>query len=178
MDAVVSLTPHVELSDDERAAIARLSNAVYPPDEWADWPGRFIEWSDPEWCVRITREGELLSYTGIVLRSGLLSEQKVLIGGVGGIKTHLNARGAGYAREGVNTALAFFDRMAVDFALLVCEPHLLSYYSRIGWQEFHGQLLVTQRGVVEEFTFNRVMTHPVGAPAPMNGRIHLCGPPW
>jgi hypothetical protein len=41
-----------ELSAGEREEIHALSLAVYPPEKWADWPGRLLEWADAEWCVR------------------------------------------------------------------------------------------------------------------------------
>ena len=60
----------------------------------------------------------------------------------------------------------------------MCEPHLLGYYTRLGWREFAGRLLVRQRGEASEFTFNRVMTCGVCTEGPAAGTIDLCGPPW
>jgi aminoglycoside 2'-N-acetyltransferase I len=168
-----------DLTSAERAALAELSRVVYPPAEWADWPGREIEWADAEWGVRIfDDEGSLVSYTGIVLRDALADGQPVRIGGVGGIKTHPRARGRGYARRGIELAHECFLREGADFALLVCEPHLVAYYASLGWEEFEGTLLVRQRGETVPFTFNRVMTRPVRIDGPRRGVIDLCGGPW
>jgi GNAT superfamily N-acetyltransferase len=169
-----------DLSADERAAVTRLSLAVYPPDEWKDWPGWKVEWADPEWCVRVMdADGALRSYTGVFLREGAIDGRLVRIGGVGSVKTHPSGRGRGYARLGLERALAFFrEAPDVAFALLVCEPHLIPFYSGQGWQEFNGELLVRQRGVVERFTFNRAMTHRVAEPAPTAGTVDLGGAPW
>jgi len=175
-----SLSRVSDLTAEEQAEIRDLSLIVYPPEEWADWPGRLIEWANHEWCVRTRDEsGALVSYTGIVLRQITLDNAPMRIGGVGGIKTHPAARGRGYARMGIERALGFFDKQQdVSFALLVCEPHLLPYYSSLGWKEFHGRLLVTQHGKVADFTFNRIMTHPVHTEGPTAGIIDLCGAPW
>jgi aminoglycoside 2'-N-acetyltransferase I len=169
-----------DLSPEERADLRALSVAVYPPGEWADWAGRDIEWSDAEWCVCIRDEhGALVSYTGIVMRDAAVDGRAARIGGVGGIKTHPSARGRGYARLGVEKALEFFrEQPEVEFALLVCEPHLIAYYAALGWVEFEGRLLVRQREVVETFTFNRVMTHAIRSDGPATGTIDLNGPPW
>ena len=174
------ITPVSDLTAEERASVRALSSIVYPPDEWADWPGRSLEWAEPEWCVRIhDGTGTLLSYTGVVLRSVTVDGAPLRIGGVGGIKTHPAARGRGFARTGIERALSFFHRQGdVAFALLVCEPALLPYYSALGWSEFNGRLLVRQHGRIEGFTFNRVMTHPVRGPGPAAGTIDLCGAPW
>ncbi|MEX2138990.1 MAG: GNAT family N-acetyltransferase [Pirellulales bacterium] len=174
------LDPVAYLSEPDREAIRLLSLAVYPPETLADWPGRHIEWSPPEWCVPLWNEdGTLVSYVGVHLRDALCEEHPVRIGGVGGVKTHPTARGRGLASLGVRRAVEFFGQQPnIDFALLVCEPRLLGFYSRLGWREFNGRLLVQQHGASAEFTFNRVMTHPIRAEAPTVGVIDLRGPPW
>lgn len=180
MDSTLSLSRASDLTPEERDEIRDLTLAVYPPEEWADWPGWRLEWAVPEWCVRIRDErGALVSHTGIVLRQITLDDAPLRIGGVGSVKTHPAARGRGYARLGIERAVRFFDEQEdVAFALLVCEPHLLPYYSSLGWKEFHGRLLVTQRGEVADFTFNRIMTHDVRTDGPIAGTINLCGAPW
>lgn len=180
MDPVVSLNRVADLSDREAAAVRALGQAVYPPAEWADWPGHRLEWAPAEWCVRIWgSNGELASYVGIVLRQASHDGQPLRIGGVGGVKTHPATRGQGFAGLGIRRAVEFFHEQGdVAFALLVCDPPLLGYYTRLGWQEFGGRLLVTQYGVVDDFTFDRVMVHGVLSPGPSAGTIDLSGPPW
>jgi GNAT superfamily N-acetyltransferase len=177
---VVTLDRVADLSDTDRAEVRSLSLAVYPPEQWADWPGRHVEWAAPEWCVRVRGEGgALASYVGVHRREAECDGRPVLVGGVGGVKTHPAARGRGFASLGIRRAVEFFrGQPPVAFALLVCEPHLLGYYARLGWREFAGRLLVRQRGEASEFTFNRVMTYAVCSQGPAAGTIDLCGPPW
>ena len=95
------------------------------------------------------------------------------------MKTHPTARRHGFAALGIRRAIEFFrEQPAVEFALLVCDPQLLAYYSRLGWREFAGRLHVRQRGAVAELTFNRVMTFGLSAAGPTAGTIDLRGPPW
>jgi hypothetical protein len=157
-----------------------LSLAVYPAETLRVWPGRQIEWSTPEWCVRVWGErGELLSYIGVYLRDGLYDGRQIRIGGVGNVKTHPAARGRGFAGLGMRRALEFFGQQPdVAFALLVCEPRLFDFYSRLGWREFQGRLLVQQQQAATEFTFNQAMIHPVREEGPILGTIDLCGRPW
>jgi aminoglycoside 2'-N-acetyltransferase I len=175
----IRLTRIATLSDTDGAAMRDLSNAVYPPAETANAPGRTREWASAEWGVLVHGEdGALLSYVGITLRDAELDGRPVRTGGIGGVKTHPAARGRGLAARGIARATEFFHEQRLAFALLVCQPHLLDYYAGLGWCEFTGWLRVRQFGAPEDFTFNRVMTYGVGDVAPRTGTIHLLGPPW
>jgi predicted GNAT family N-acyltransferase len=176
----IVLCPTDELTDDERADREALSRAVYPPDVSAVWPGRHLEWSCHDAAVLIRAgNGELICYAGLIVRSALCDERHVRVGGIGGVKTHPAVRGQGWGKRAVRRAMEFFhERADIDFALLVCEPHLIGYYWRLGWRVFGGRLLVRQRGVPVEFTFNRVMVCGVQASGPSAGTIDLLGPPW
>jgi GNAT superfamily N-acetyltransferase len=180
VDAVLSLDRVAHLTEDEHVAIRALSLAVYPPDEWVDWPGHQLEWAAAEWCVRVWSDHDTLAcYVGVVLRQALHNGQPVCIGGVGGVKTHAAARRCGYAALALRRAIEFFrDQPCIDFALLMCEQHLIRYYSWLGWQEFAGRLFVNQHGAAIEFNFNRVMVCSIRAAAPLVGTIDLLGPPW
>lgn len=162
-----------DLSVAEREALRELTRIVYPPAVWDSWPGHAIEWAKPEWCVRtFAEDGSLASHVGIVLRDATHDGQPVRIGGLGGVKTHPDARGRGYARLGLQRAVEFFAERGVAFGLLVCEPHLMEYYASLGWREFAGKLLVRQHGAEVEFTFIPVMTRA----GPTGGVIDLGGP--
>src|SRR5262249_3546908 len=158
--------------------VRALAAAVYPAREVANWPGRSLEWSPAEWCVRVRDEdGLLVSYVGVLLREAQLDRQPVRIGGIGGVKTHPAARRRGFAARGMERAMEFFHAQPdVTFALLVCGPHLIGHYARRGWQEFPGRLLVRQHRASVEFTFNRAMTFGIKSPAPDDGTIDLLGP--
>lgn len=180
MDPLVKLCRVSELSQTDLAERQALATAVYPPAEWADWPGYQIEWSATDWCVRIwDADGALVSYLGALTRQATHDGRPIEIGGVGGVKTHPAARRHGYAALGLQRAGEFFrEQPGVEFALLVCDPKLMPYYARLGWREFTGRLLVRQHGEVAEFTFGRAMVRDVQATAPTTGTIDLCGPPW
>ena len=169
-----------DLTEADHEGIRLLSLAVYPPEQSTDWPGRDLEWSAPEWCVRVRGgDGALASYVGVFVRDAECDGRPVRVGGVGNVKTHPAARGRGLAGLSIRRAVEFFrNRPGVEFALLVCGSSLLGYYARLGWREFGGRLLVRQRGAPAEFTLDRVMTHAVRSEGPAAGTIDLCGPPW
>ena len=180
MNAAVSMKPIADWTDIERATLRELSQTVYPPEEASAWPGRELDWTAAEWGIRVVNsEGELVSFTGVVLRQVKIDGRSVWIGGVGGVKTHPAARRRGYAAIGLQRAMEFFhEQPDVEFALLVCEPELIEYYSRLGWKQFKGRLLTMQKGETEEFTFDRVMVIDVRSAGPMKGTLDLQGPPW
>jgi hypothetical protein len=175
-----ALCPVADLTEAERDALKTLGRVVYPPVVADAWPGRHLEWTPHQWGVFVRDgDGTLVSYVGIVVRSALLDGRPVRVGGVAGVKTHPAARRQGLAERAVGRAVEFFrEQPDLAFALLVCEPHLVGYYGRLGWKEFFGRLLVTQRSTPTEFTFNRVMVIPGHGAAPAGGTIDLSGPPW
>jgi hypothetical protein len=179
-EPMVTLDRVADLSDADRERVRLLSLAVYPPAQLANWPGRSVEWSTPEWCVRVgDEEGILVSYVGVYVREAECDGQPVRVGGIGNVKTHPGARRRGLAGLGIRRAIEFFrEQPGIALAVLVCEPRLLGYYARLGWREFHGRLLVRQHGSACEFTLLRVMTHGVRAEGPTAGVIDLRGPPW
>ena len=181
LDLRTSLDPDSALNAVDRAELRSLSEAVFPPDVDAAWPGHNIEWAPAEWWVRIwtTSDPTLASCARVVLRDATHDGQPLVIGGIGGVKTHPDWRRRGLAERAVRRAFEFFHAQpVVAFALITCEPTLIPYYSRRRWREFHGSVLVTQRGLSAEFTFDRIMVHDVRSPAPTAGIIDLRGPPW
>lgn len=180
MEVKVALDLRDDLSPADWEQVRTMSQAVYPPEEADNWPGRHIEWAGSQWCIRVWgQDGDLASYVGVLIREALHNSQPVLVGGVGGVQTHPLARNKGYASDGLRRAARFFQKQGeVDFALLVCDTQLIPFYARLGWGEFHGKLMVLQHGEPAEFTFNRVMTLGIRSEAPDAGIIDLCGPPW
>ena len=178
MDDVLTVDRVSELTDAQATEVRVLTAAVYPPDQMAAWRGKDVEWASPEWCVRVGEACELVSYIGVYLRQALMDGKPQLVGGIGNVKTHPAARRRGFARQGIRRATEFFAAQGAAFALLVCEPSLVAYYSSLGWMPFAGRLLVRQHGTACEFTFNPAMLLAVHSAAPTTGTIDLCGPPW
>jgi aminoglycoside 2'-N-acetyltransferase I len=176
----LDLKPVTTLSDGERDALKALTAAVYPPEVLAASPGRAFQWAPAQWSVLVwTAEGRLISHVGIVTRDGTLDGLPVKLGGIGGVKTHPQAQGRGYASAALRrAATALRDEHHVAFSLLVCQAHLLPFYERLGWLPFPGRLVVEQPGGPIVFTINHPMVLPGLRPAPQEGVIDLRGLPW
>jgi GNAT superfamily N-acetyltransferase len=174
------LSPVANLPPADQAALQRLSQAVYPPEEAQAWPGRTIEWAPAQWSViGFDADGDALCHVGIILREARWNDRPVRVGGIGGVKTHPAARKRGFATEAIQRARTFFHEQGdIDFGLLVCAPGLVPFYERLGWRRFPGDLLVAQRQVTVPFTFNLPMTTAVRLQEALGGKIDLLGPPW
>lgn len=158
-----------------------LELAVYGPHEQRDDPFARITWALPEFSVvaRQPVDGRIVAHAGILARDCLLNGETVRIGGLGEVKTHPDVRGQRIGRAVVARACELLrDDLSVDFGLLVCGHHLLSYYQQLGWSEFHGELWVEQSEGQVRFESGRVMVMPGRQPAPANGVIDLLGLPW
>jgi len=174
-----TLLPRDQFDDSDLLALSGLKEAVYPPEPGAVWDGASREWAASLWGVFVRDDtGDLVSYTGVIRREGTHDGEPVSIGGVGGIATHPEHRGRGHASIGMGRALDFLTSEGVDFALLVCRDELVGYYGKLGWRLFGGDLVVSQFGEREIFTYNRVMVGDVNRSAPESGTIDLKGPPW
>ena len=176
----VDLKPIAQLDARERAALAALTAAVYPPDTVTASPGRHLRWASPEYSVLVTSaDGELVSHVGLVVRAGTVNGVATTIGGVGSVKTHPRARGRGYATAGLRRAAAVLhEDHGVAFSLLVCQEHLLPFYGRLGWTAFPGRLVVEQPAGRIVFTVNRPMVLPGLGEAPEDGIVDVHGLPW
>jgi GNAT superfamily N-acetyltransferase len=169
------------MTDKDRASLAELSGAVYPPDVAAAWPGRSIEWAARHWSVMVWDDDQtlVLAHAGVLDRNARLNQANVKIGGIGGVMTHPAFRKQGIATAAIDRCIDFFRGQGdVDFALLVCDSNLIPFYDRLGWQQFLGRLLVNQRGQTTEFTFNLPMIYRIRCQSEFGGIIDLQGPPW
>ncbi len=168
------------LNEDETAALKALSAAVYPPKPGAPKNPSPIKWARPQWSILLWDvDSQLVSYVGALTRLGFCDNQEILIGGIGGVKTHPAQRGKGYAKAGIQRATDFLRReLGVDFSLLVCRAALMTYYQRLGWSAFAGDALVRQNGEKTIFTWNEVMLIPARKALPACRVLDLCGLPW
>jgi len=176
----IDTTPVADLTPADREELRALTAAVYTPEVIATLPETRVTWAPTPWSLRVRDDdGRLVSHVGMLTRDVEVDGTPTTIGGIGGVKTHPDARGRGYASAALQTAAAFFtDDLGVAFILLVCLPPTVPYYERLGWQRFHGRLLVAQPGGTIPFTTNLPMALAARAAAPLDGTINLCGYPW
>jgi len=169
-----------DLTDADRAALNTLRLSVYPPDVRATLPALQFAWAPVQWHFLVYDDaGHLVSHVGVLTREVLLDGALVRIGGVGGVQTHPDARGQGYASAAMERAAIFFhDEAAVPFALLFCGTHRVSFYGGLGWQRFNGLTTVAQPGGNIPFNMNETLVRSARRDAPTDGILDLQGLPW
>ena len=157
-----------------------LEALVYTPEYLKTWVGRDVTWAPPDQRALVrTDEGLLVSHAGAFVRQAEWDGLPVKLGGIGGVLTHPEHRGQGYARAALKRALTWLhDEAAVAFALLFCEPPLLPYYANQGWQRFEGTDIVRQPGGTGPFTLFDAMTLAVRKRNALRGKVDLRGEPW
>lgn len=168
------------LTRSERDELRALTKAVYPPEPAVAASDPPVTWAPTAWSIRVRDDdGRLVSHVGVLTREATVDDVPTMIGGIGGVKTHPEARGRGYAAAAMRAAAAFCtDDLGVAFVLLVCLPPTVPYYERLGWRRFRGTLLALQPGGTISFTTNLPMVLPARAAAPPGGTINLRGHPW
>jgi aminoglycoside 2'-N-acetyltransferase I len=153
----------------------------------AVWPRHVVErlsWGHVEWAhadLRVLIEGPsggLACHAGIYFRTVTWNGRKVHVGGIGGVMTHEDCRGRGYASLALGAALhTMRDQEATRFALLFCEPHNFVFYQARGWHPFAGEIYAEQPGGRVKFEAMAPFVFDLGR-APRDGVIDLCGLPW
>ena len=168
-----------KLSDEQNKGLDRLYEAVYPPEVIATLPGRFFTWASPQWSILLWDGDELVSRVGLVVREIISNGEAKTISGIGGVMTHPEKQGKGYASRAMREAAKIFDTdLNVAFALLFCRPHLVEFYKRLEWKSFQGKVFVEQPEGKVEFSVNGAMVLDVKEEAPLSGSLDLNGLLW
>jgi aminoglycoside 2'-N-acetyltransferase I len=138
-----------------------------------------IEWADADLRVLIEEpEGGLACHVGIYFRTVTWNGRKFDIGGIGGVSTREDRRRHGYASVALNAAIQTMrDHEALQFALLVCEPHNFAFYQSRGWHPFTGEIFCEQPGGRIKFDAMAPFVFDFRR-GPREGVIDLCGLPW
>jgi aminoglycoside 2'-N-acetyltransferase I len=169
----------IKAGDAARQQAASLLRAAWPPEAAGKLPWRDVVWAKPDQrLLAFNRDNEIICHVGIVLRDATWDGRGVKIGGIGGVTTREDSRRRGATSAAMRKAIQELrETYKADLGLLFCEPQNAPLYQRLGWQSFHGEVLVTQpRGhlrfdVIDPYVFDLKI-------APRTGVLDLCGPPW
>jgi GNAT superfamily N-acetyltransferase len=165
------------LSPADRAATGALADLAFalPPDD----PASRMTWSDPDQTV-IARDpdGGVAAVVVIVHRDGLLDGRPVRLAGIGGVASHPSVRGRGYGRAALDRAIEAVDAHDPDLTQLICAPRMFGYYAQVGFAPFAGTTWIRQAGERVLLDYEPTRIRPGRLPAPTDGELDLCGPPW
>jgi aminoglycoside 2'-N-acetyltransferase I len=110
-------------------------------------------------------------------RAAVWNDRDATIGGVGGVATHPDKRKSGSATAAMQTAMQWFEREDMDFAVLFCEPHNYAFYRNLGWHQFDGDVFAEQPQGRVRFEVMTPFVYDLKF-APRDGTIDLRGLPW
>jgi len=168
-----------QFSQIQKESLKQLRAAVYPAAALATLIGKDVAWASPQWSVLVWDEDELVSRVGLIRREINSNGETKTIGGIGGVMTHPQRQGKGYASEALReTVRIFHDEWQVAYALLFYGSRVNEFYKRLQWQLFEGQIFVQQPKGKIEFTVNKAMVLDVKESAPLTGTLDLNGWPW
>jgi hypothetical protein len=85
----------------------------------------------------------------------------------------------GLASLALIRAISFLEAEVMDFALLFSYANTIGYYSKRGWQIFHGDVFTDQaRGQRILPAIGTPMVRQINRSPPLEGHLDLRGPPW
>lgn len=176
----IDLKAAAEMSAAETEQLRALTAVVYPPAPDAEPAPAPRQWAAPQWHFLLrNNERDLVSHVGVLTRQVFCDDSQMLIGGIGGVQTHPEWRGKGYAGAGLRRALEFLQRdLALDLSLLFCGPHMRAYYQGFGFQLFAGATYVWQDGAKYLFPPGEVMLRSAGQAWSRCAQLDLRGLPW
>ena len=140
---------------------------------------RQFEWTKEGAYRIVVYSGEsLVSFLKILERTCLVDEQQVRIGGVAGVMTPPEHRGRGYAGLALREARrVIFEKLKAQLGLLLCEPELVKFYTRHGWQSVDCPVKFEQSSGNAVWPYCTMILAKPGKEWKPNS-IDLCGFPW
>ena len=137
-----------------------------------------ILWSEVDWYILVKVQGIIRSQLGIIERSGFVNGKPIKLGGIGGVATIPAWQRRGLSSQAMLIAQKFLkDTLRVDFGLLICGDHRVSFYQKFGWQVVEGPLFFDQPDGRRK-NDGVTMILPCSEANWSEGEIDLCGLPF
>ena len=119
----------------------------------------------------------LVCHVGLFARSARWNDKDVTIGGIGGVGTHPDRRGRGFAAAACGPRRNVLRASTRISPCLFCEPHNHAFYRYLGWHQFEGEVFVEQPQGRIRFDLMAAFVYDLKL-APRGGTIDLRGLPW
>lgn len=163
-----------EISKKRASEVNDWINKIFVPFEPPD-----AEWALPKWQLILSRNTDLVTALGVYERTILVGQRTTLVGGIGSVFTVPKYRRRGFVKISMISAVDFLCReVGVDFALLLCEPRLISFYRALNWTEVNAPVTIQDsRGSRELLEYRPMVYRCVESIWPPGG-IDMLGLPW
>lgn len=137
-----------------------------------------LKWRPKDVHFLIYEDGKPASHASILRHEIAVGGKPLMVAGLGGVVTHPEAQGKGYARRLVRHASEFFEReWEVEAGLLFCLKRMVTYYGALGWQLLPEKVIIDQPSgkIVSPL---EVMVLPCRGQSWPNGEVELKSLPW
>ncbi|MXP62950.1 GNAT family N-acetyltransferase [Roseomonas sp. M0104] len=163
-----------------RPAVRPLFAQVYPDAVLKNVPWRNVVSAPADRRVLVLDdEGNVVAAAGLTIRAGAWNGVPVRIGGIGGVMVSPSRQRQGLGRTVMCAAHENLQSdPCVQFGLLFCEPHNVTFYKALGWCRFKGQVRVEQPAGSLLYDIMQTMMLPFSTETPRAGCIDLRGLPW
>ena len=163
----------------DRRSLDNLSNMIRPPGSPPNPVTAGLEWADATIRAMAWQEGHLVCHVGALIRTAVMNDRAVTVGGVGEVMTAPDARRQGHATAVLPVMCRhLIDVQQVSFLMLFCAPALYGFYGRLGWRPFAARLLIRRYGESIEFPLEPPRVQDGAETVPEVGMLDLRGPPW
>jgi GNAT superfamily N-acetyltransferase len=161
-----------EIPTAERLRVDEIDHATF------DGSTHGLEWRTPEWMLLGYADGAQVAQIGLLACSVQVGMVSVRVTGIGGVATDAAWRGKGYAQVLMGEAARVArEQMETGFGLLACEPGMVPFYARLGWQVVGAPVWIVSGGVRQTLPMpSMVLT--LGERAWPDGTVDLGGAPW
>ncbi len=160
------------LTEEEDRSLLRWEPDIFEIDAYG------LAWRDQDWHFVGYVNGEPVCHAGTITHTVTVGGRPVRVGGFGAVVTLPPARGKGYARRTLRTAIDFLrDDLKVAFCLLFCIDRMVPFYEKMGWKKVPDTVIVEQPQGKIPYPMN-VMTLALGEEAWPEGVVELTSLPW
>ncbi len=104
-----------------------------------------LEWRPKDQHLGVFLGGHLVSHAGLVKHTIQVGGRAVAVAGFGGVLTHPDHQGRGFARLAMQEAEAHARAaMDVPFGALFCKEQMQPWYEQMGWRTVREQVWIEQ----------------------------------
>lgn len=175
MDGIeIIIKPADQMTEQEDQELDELSHLAFSQEH----DDEDILWSEVNWYILVKVQEVIRSQLGIIERTGLVNGKPIRLGGIGGVATTPAWQRRGLSSQAMVKAQKYIkDTLRVDFGLLICGDHRVSFYQKFGWQVVEGPLFFDQPDGRRK-NDGVTMILPCSEANWSEGEIDLCGLPF
>ena len=172
MNTIVEIKSAKSLTQAEQQEVDALMKRAFTGEE------DDLVWSEVDWYIWLREDGVMVSILEIITRTVTVDEQPLLVGGIGGVGTDPAWRGRGLASQCMCSAIDFIhSTIEADYGLLICDQHLVSFYSVLGWEVINDPVYFDQPSGKWKNNALTLVYALTRRPWP-KGKVDMNGLPW